>query len=78
MDRSEIAWLSRIQQNLDDTAMKMERNAKRWEEINQHVTNMIGIVEDMLKILERHEKEVSASNLCGSRRGNMDQRTTKK
>lgn len=78
MDRSEIAWLSRIQQNLDDTAMKMERNAKRWKEINQHVTNMIGIVEDMLKILEHHEKEVSASNLRGSRRGNMDQRTTKK
>lgn len=51
---------------------------KHLEGINQQVTNMIKIVEDMLKILENHEKEVPTSNLRRSRRGNLDQRTVKK
>ena len=53
MDRSDIAWLSRVQQDLDNTAMKIEWIAKRYQELT----------EKMQRILEKYEKEISASNL---------------
>ena len=63
MDRNHKEWLLNVQQKLDKTAIEVEQNAKRGKEINQHITNMIGIVDQMLKILERYEKEVPTSNL---------------
>lgn len=75
MDRNYKEWLLNMQQKIDETAIEVEQNAKRGKEINQHITNMIGIVNQMLKILEHYEKEVPASNLRGPRRGNLDQRT---
>lgn len=63
MDRNYKEWLLMVQQKLDETAIEVEQNAKRGKEINQHITNMIGIVDQMLKILERYEKEVPTSNL---------------
>ena len=63
MDRNYKEWLLTVQQKLDETAIEVEQNAKRGKEINQHITNMIGIVDQMLKILERYEKEVPTSNL---------------
>ena len=63
MDRNYKEWLLTAQQKLDETAIEVEQNAKRGKEINQHITNMIGIVDQMLKILERYEKEVTTSNL---------------
>lgn len=63
MDRNYKEWLLNVQQKLDETAIEVEQNAKRGKEINQHITNMIGIVDQMLKILERYEEEVPASNL---------------
>lgn len=53
MNRSDIAWLSRVQQDLDDTAMKIERIAKRYRELT----------EKMQRILEEYEEEVPTSNL---------------
>ena len=75
MDRNYKEWLLNVQQKIDETAIEVEQNAKRGKEINQHITNMIGIVDQMLKILEHYEKELPTSNLRGSRRGNLDQRT---
>lgn len=63
MDRNYKEWLLNVQQKLDETAIEVEQNAKRGKEINQHITNMIGIVDQMLKILERYEEEVPTSNL---------------
>lgn len=63
MDRNYKEWLLNVQQRLDETAIEVEQNTKRGKEINQHITNMIGIVDQMLKILERYEKEVPTSNL---------------
>ena len=63
MDRNYKEWLLTVQQKLDETAIEVEQNAKRGKEINQHITNMIGIVDQMLKILERYGKEVHTSNL---------------
>ena len=67
MDRTDIAWLSRAQQDLKDSAFIMERIAKRFRET----------AERMEQMLYEHEK-VLTRDLRGSRRGNMDQRTTKK
>lgn len=63
MDRNYKEWLLNVQQKLDKTAIEAEQNAKRKKEINQHITNMTGIVDQMLKNLERYEKEVPTSNL---------------
>ena len=72
MNRNYKKWLLNVQQKLDETALEMEQNAKRGKEINQHITNMTRIVDQILKTLEHYEKEVLTSNLRRRRRGNLD------
>ena len=67
MDHTDIAWLLRVQQDLKDSAFIMERLAKRFRETTVKMERM----------LYEHE-EVLTRDLRGSRRGNMDQKTTKK
>ena len=70
MDRTDIAWLLRVQQDLKDSPLSffiMERIAKRFRETTERTE----------QTSNEHE-EVLTRNLCGSRRSNMDQRTTKK
>lgn len=67
MDRKDIAWLSRVQQDLEASALIMERLAQRFQETTERIERMFN----------KHE-EVPTRDLRGSRRGNMDERATKK
>ena len=67
MNRTKIAWLSRVKRDLEDSAFIMEMLAKRFQETTKK----------MEQTFNEHE-EVLTRDLRGSRRGNMDQRTTKK
>lgn len=66
MDRTDIAWLSRVQQDLEASALIMERIAQRFRET----------AERMEQMFNEHE-EIPTRDLRGSRRGNMDKRATK-
>ena len=67
MDRTDIAWLSRVQQDLESSAFIMGRLEKRFRETAERMERMFNEYEEVL-----------TRDLRGSRRGNMDQRTTKK
>lgn len=67
MDRTDIAWLSRVQQDLECSAFIMGRLEKRFRETAERMERMFNEYEEVL-----------TRDLRGSRRGNMDQRTTKK
>ena len=67
MDRTDIARLSKAQQDLESSAFIMGRLEKHFRET----------AERMKRMLNEYE-EVLTRDLRGSRRGNMDQRTTKK
>lgn len=67
MDRTDIAWLSRIKQDLKDTAFIMERITKRFQETAEKMEQMF-----------KNYEEVSTRNLRRPGRSNMDERTTKK
>lgn len=67
IDRTDIDWLLRVQQDLKDSAFIMERLAKHFRDTTIKMERMF----------YEHE-EILARDLRGSRRGNMDQETTKK
>lgn len=67
MDRTDIEWLSRVQQDLKDSAFIMGRLEERFRETAERIEQMFNEYEEVL-----------TRDLRGSRRGNMEQRTTKK
>ena len=66
MDHTDIAWLSRVQQDLEASALIMERIAQRFRETAERMEQMFN-----------EREKVPTRDLRGSRRGNMDERTTK-
>lgn len=73
MDRSDIAWLQRIENEIHDDKIALAKTATRLEDIAIALSKIASCLKEI-----KYEKEVSASNLCGSRWVNMDQKTTKK
>lgn len=67
MNRTDIEWLSKVQQDLMDSAFIMERLKERFRKTAERMKRMFNEYEEVL-----------TRDLRGSRRGNMDQRTTKK
>ena len=73
MDRSEIAWLQRIESEIHDDKIALAKTATSLEDAAIALSKIASRLEEI-----KYEKEVPTSNLRRSRRGNLDQRTVKK
>lgn len=69
---SEIGWLQRIEREIHDDKIAFAKVAIRLEDVATALSKIASRLEEI-----KYEK-VPTSDLRGSRRSNMDQRTTKK
>lgn len=58
MDRSEIAWLQRIESEIHDDKIALAKTATRLENVAMALLKTASRLEEI-----KHEKEVSTSNL---------------
>lgn len=58
MDRSEIAWLQRIESEIYDDKIALAKTATRLENVAIALSKIASHLEEI-----KHEKEVSTSNL---------------